>query len=166
MKPETTVSLLAERLGQALLASRQMLVTAESCTGGGIAWLVTSIPGSSQWFERGVVAYADAAKQELLGVSHDVLSTYGAVSEQTALAMAQGALANSHADISVAVTGIAGPDGGMENKPVGTVCFAWSRRESESRSARVVFAGDRQQVREQAVLMALQGLLDLVESAE
>ena len=166
MKFETTAALLAERLGQALLASRQMLVTAESCTGGGIAWLITSIPGSSQWFERSMVAYANAAKQELLGVSHDVLSTYGAVSEQTALAMAQGALANSHADIGVAVTGIAGPDGGTENKPVGTVCFAWSRREGVSRSARVVLAGDRQQVREQAVLMAVQGLLDMVESGE
>jgi len=166
MNPESTSLLLAERLGQSLLAARLTLVTAESCTGGGIAWLITSIPGSSRWFERGLVAYANTAKQELLGVSHDVLSTYGAVSEPTALAMAQGALANSHADISVAVTGIAGPEGGTESKPVGTVCFAWSRRDGDSRSARTVFAGDRQQVREQAVLMAVQGLLDMVESAE
>ena len=158
-----TATLLAERLGQALLAERQTLITAESCTGGGIAWVITSIPGSSQWFERGIVAYSNAAKQELLAVSHEVLVNYGAVSEQTAMAMARGALQNSHTNLSVAVTGIAGPDGGTEVKPVGTVCFAWSRADGDTRTARVVFTGDRQQVREQAILMALQGLLDMVE---
>ena len=164
MSSSATALLLAERLGQALLAGRQSLVTAESCTGGGIAWLITSIPGSSQWFERGIVAYSNAAKQELLAVSHDVLINFGAVSEQTAMAMARGALVNSHANISVAVTGIAGPDGGTESKPVGTVCFAWGRDNGDTRTARVVFNGDRQQVREQAVLMALQGLLDMLAS--
>ena len=164
MTDATMALLLAERLGQALLAERQTLITAESCTGGGIAWMITSIPGCSQWFERGIIAYSNAAKQELLAVSHDVLVNYGAVSEQTALAMARGALLNSHANISVAVTGIAGPDGGTETKPVGTVCCAWSRDNGNTRSARVVFTGDRQQVREQAVLMALQGLLDIIES--
>ena len=164
MTDATMALLLAERLGQALLAERQTLVTAESCTGGGIAWMITSIPGSSQWFERGIVAYTNAAKQELLAVSHEVLVNYGAVSEQTAMAMARGALQISHANISVAVTGIAGPDGGTETKPVGTVCFAWCRRDDATRSTRVVFTGDRQQVREQAVLMALQGLLDMIES--
>ena len=162
MNSSTTTILLAERLGQALLAERQTLVTAESCTGGGIAWAITSIPGSSQWFERGIVAYTNAAKQELLAVSHEVLVNYGAVSEQTAMAMARGALQNSHANLSVAVTGIAGPDGGTETKPVGTVCFAWSRTDGDTRTARVVFTGDRQQVREQAVMMALQGLLDMI----
>ena len=159
----STAQVMAERLGQALLTAQQMLVTAESCTGGGIAWLVTSIAGSSQWFERGIVAYSNAAKQELLAVSNDVLTTYGAVSEQTAAAMASGALENSHADFSVAVTGIAGPDGGSEEKPVGTVCFGWSRRDGETRTTRVVFEGDRQQVREQAILLAIEGLLDMIE---
>ena len=153
---------MAERLGDALLNGRKLLVTAESCTGGGIAWLITSIPGSSQWFDRGIVAYSNAAKQELLAVSHDVLAAYGAVSEQTAAAMAQGALGNSHADISVAVTGIAGPDGGSEEKPVGTVCFGWSLRDGETKTARIVFEGDRQQIRERAILMAINGLLDMV----
>ena len=161
--PDSTALVMAERLGQALLAARQMLVTAESCTGGGIAWLITSIPGSSQWFERGIVAYSNAAKQELLGVSHDVIAAYGAVSEQTAAAMARGALVNSHAGISVAVTGIAGPDGGSEEKPVGTVCFGWSLREGETKTARIVFSGDRLQVRERAVLMAMEGLLEIIE---
>jgi nicotinamide-nucleotide amidase len=163
MSSETTALLLAERLGNVLLTARRTLVIAESCTGGGIAWLVTSVPGSSQWFERGIVAYSNAAKQELLGVGHDLLAGYGAVSEQTAAAMAQGALRNSHADLSVAVTGIAGPDGGTETKPVGTVCFAWSRRNGATRTARTWFNGDRRQVREQAVLMAMQGLLDMLE---
>ena len=159
----STAQVMAERLGQALLAARQMLVTAESCTGGGIAWLITSIAGSSQWFERGIVAYSNAAKQELLAVGHDVIATYGAVSEQTAAAMARGVLETSHADISVAVTGIAGPEGGSEEKPVGTVCFGWSRRDGETRTTRVVFEGDRRQVREQAILMAIEGLLDMIE---
>ena len=161
--PDSTALVMAERLGQALLAARQMLVTAESCTGGGIAWLITSIPGSSQWFERGIVAYSNAAKQELLGVSHDVIAAYGAVSEQTAAAMARGALVNSHAGISVAVTGIAGPDGGSEEKPVGTVCFGWSLRDGETKTARIVLSGDRLQVRERAVLMAMEGLLEIIE---
>ena len=166
MSTTATALLLAERLGKALLAVHQTLVTAESCTGGGIAWLITNVPGSSQWFERGIIAYSNAAKQELLAVGHDVLVNFGAVSEQTAMAMARGALLNSHANISVAVTGIAGPDGGTELKPVGTVCFAWGRDDGETRAARVVFTGDRQQVREQAVMMAVQGLLDLIESGK
>lgn len=160
---ESTAILMAERLGSALLTDGSKLVTAESCTGGGIAQLVTSIPGSSQWFERGFVTYSNEAKQELLGVSNEILSSYGAVSEQTAVAMATGALENSHAGISVAVTGIAGPEGGTEDKPAGTVCFSWSLRGSETKAARVKFDGDRRQVREQAVLMAVQGLLDILE---
>lgn len=155
--------LLAEQLGKALLLDDSRLVTAESCTGGGVAHLITTIAGSSQWFERGFVTYSNDAKEELLGVSHDLLARYGAVSEETALAMAQGALANSHAHISVAVTGIAGPGGGTAEKPTGTVCFAWGRRGDGTRTARTVFEGDRLQVREQAVLMAIQGLLDFLE---
>lgn len=159
----STVQVMAERLGQVLLAARQLLVTAESCTGGGIAHAITSIAGSSQWFDRGFITYSNASKQELLSVDRELIDGYGAVSEQTAAAMARGALEHSQADISVAVTGIAGPDGGSADKPVGTVCFAWGRRAGETRTARVVFEGDRQQVRERAVLMAIEGLLEIIE---
>ena len=154
---------LTMRLAEAMLLNRYMLVTAESCTGGGIAQSVTSIAGSSQWFERGYVTYSDESKQELLKVTLDTLARYGAVSEECAAEMAEGAINNSHADIAVSVTGIAGPDGGSADKPVGTVCFGWSQREQETLTTRIVFAGDREEVRRQSVLMALQGLLDLLE---
>jgi nicotinamide-nucleotide amidase len=153
---------LAERLGEALRAARLRLVTAESCTGGGLGYLLTAIPGSSAWYERGFVTYSNEAKQELLGVPASVLAESGAVSEQAAAAMAAGALTGSRADISVAITGIAGPDGGTADKPVGTVCLAWNRRNGPAHGTRVLFSGSREQVREQAILMAVQGLLDLV----
>ncbi len=155
---------MVERLAALLIASRQTVVTAESCTGGGIAHLLTSVVGSSQWFERGFVTYTNSAKQELLGVAGDTLLRYGAVSEQTASAMAAGALGHSPADFSVAVTGIAGPGGGSAEKPVGTVCFGWGLRGHSTKTAQVRFDGDRRQVREQSILMAVQGLLDIVES--
>lgn len=154
---------LLERLGGLLLANEMMVVVAESCTGGNIAGLLTSLPGSSHWFDRGFVSYSNAAKTELLGVSAETLATYGAVSEQTAVAMAEGALKNSHAGISVAVTGIAGPNGGTGQKPVGTVCFAWGLLQAETLTSTIVFPGDRESVRRQASLMAIQGLLDRVE---
>jgi len=141
-----------------------MLVTAESCTGGGLAYLLTSIPGSSTWYERGFITYSNDSKRELLNVPDDTLHSYGAVSEQTAAAMATGAIENSHAAVSVAITGIAGPDGGTPDKPVGTVCLAWCIRNGETRTTRVVFDGDRRMIRDQAILMALQGLLDILES--
>ena len=157
---------MAERLGEALLQARLRLVTAESCTGGGLGYVITSIAGSSDWYERGFVTYSNAAKEELLGVPVETLAREGAVSEAVAAAMAEGALRQSHADLSVAVTGIAGPEGGSREKPVGTVCLAWSRRNGDTRTAHVVFQGDRAGVREQAILMAMQGLLDIVESAK
>lgn len=160
---ESVINDLSERLGKLLLEQELMLVTAESCTGGGLAEIITRIPGSSNWLERGFVTYSNSAKQELLGVSHETLETYGAVSEETAIAMAEGALDNSHGDISVAITGIAGPDGGSEDKPVGTVCFAWSQQGMETHATRTVFKGNRLQIREQACMMALQGLIDMVE---
>jgi len=160
---EATAEVLAQQLAQVLLTDGGRLVTAESCTGGGIAWLLTSIPGSSRWFERGYVTYSNESKQEVLGVPGDTLLRYGAVSEPTAAAMASGALLRSHADYCAAVTGIAGPDGGTADKPVGTVCFAWGRAGGVVRTARVRFPGDRREVRERAILLALQGLLDLVE---
>ncbi len=154
---------MAERLGHLLLLNEAYLVTAESCTAGGLAEIITRIPGSSQWFERGFVTYSDIAKQELLGVSHDTLDQFGAVSEETACAMAEGALLNSHARISVAITGIAGPDGGSEEKPVGTICLAWMRQGEGPKTTRVLFKGDRLQIRGQACLLALQGLIDMLE---
>ena len=155
---------LAQRLGASLLQSGMTLVTAESCTGGGIAHLVTSVAGSSQWFERGFVTYSNKAKQDLLGVSSDMLERYGAVSKEVAAAMAVGALHNSHAAVAVSVTGIAGPDGGSPEKPVGTVWFSWAGRDGETRTAQAHFQGDREQVRNQATLMAVQGLLDMLEA--
>lgn len=143
-----------------------MLVTAESCTGGGVAYAITDMPGSSEWFERGFVTYSNAAKQEQLGVAHELIVRFGAVSEQVAAAMALGALQHSHADFSVAVTGIAGPDGGTAEKPVGTVCFGWGQRGGDVRTTRIVFDGNRRQVRELSILTALQGLTDLVEHSE
>lgn len=155
--------LLLERLSASLLSREMMVVVAESCTGGGIAKAMTDLPGSSHWFERGFVTYANVAKTEMLGVSTETLQTHGAVSEQTAIEMAEGALARSHAGISVAVTGIAGPDGGTDQKPVGTVCFAWSH-DRTTRSATAQFSGDRESIRAKSVMMAIQGLLDMLES--
>jgi nicotinamide-nucleotide amidase len=155
---------LAERAGHLLLAHRMFLVTAESCTGGALAEIITRIPGSSHWFERGFVAYSNDAKQEQLQVPPETLARCGAVSEETALAMAEGALGNSHAHVSVAITGIAGPEGGTPEKPVGSVCIAWAGREMSPRSVSTVFQGDRLQVRHQACLLALQGLIDITES--
>ena len=161
---QSTGAILAELLGKALLLDGQKLATAESCTGGGLAYNITSVAGSSQWFERGFITYSNESKQQLLGVPTEILETFGAVSEQTAAAMAQGAIDNSRAEFSVAITGIAGPDGGTNEKPVGTVCLAWSIREGETKATQVVFEGDRQRVREQAILIALQGLLDLIKA--
>lgn len=152
---------LARRLGECLLAAGKMLVLAESCTGGWVAKIVTDIDGSSGWFERGFITYTNAAKQESLGVSGDTLSNDGAVSAATVAAMARGALAHSHAQLSCAISGIAGPGGATPNKPVGLVWFAWGERDGAVRTDQQVFSGDREAVRRQAVAHALQGLLDV-----
>jgi nicotinamide-nucleotide amidase len=153
---------LAERLGQALTSAGLRMVCAESCTGGGLGFAVTSVPGSSRWFERGFIVYSNEAKTEDLEVPVEIVEQHGAVSEATARAMVQGALNRSHADISVAITGIAGPEGGTPEKPVGTVCLAWLRRGGEPQAVLVHLSGDRSAVREQAVLLAIQGLLERV----
>jgi nicotinamide-nucleotide amidase len=155
---------LAERVGRKLEAGKQMLVTAESCTGGWVAQVVTSVAGSSAWFERGFVTYSNDAKQELLGVPLEVLKKHGAVSEQTALEMARGALARSKGTISLAITGIAGPTGGSPGKPVGTVCFGWARRGAEPLTQMRVFQGDRDAVRRQSVVYSLEKVLDLLDA--
>jgi nicotinamide-nucleotide amidase len=157
---------LAEEVGQALKERKLMLATAESCTGGWIAEAVTMVPGSSAWFERGFVTYTYISKREMLNVSSETLDRHGAVSEPTVREMAQGGLLASHAQIVVAVSGTAGPGGGTLDKPVGTVCLAWSAKNGETHSETRQFTGDREAVRRQAVAHALEGVLRLLEGAE
>jgi len=156
---------LAARVAQALKARGQMLVTAESCTGGWVSECVTMVSGSSEWFDRGFVTYTNIAKREMLGVRAQTLDSHGAVSEQTVCEMAAGALAGSHGHIAVAVSGVAGPTGGTAQKPVGTVCFAWGRRGAEPYATTRMFNGDREAVRRQAVIVALEGVLELLGEA-
>ncbi len=156
------IETLARAVSQELKRQGLMLATAESCTGGWVAQVITSVAGSSEWFERGFVAYTNLAKREMLGVKTSILSRHGAVSEQTARAMAEGALTHSHAQVALAITGIAGPSGGTPEKPVGTVCFAWAGKKRETVSAKHHFSGDRESVRRQAVNAALQGVLDFI----
>ena len=155
---------LAIRVAQRLKAGRDKLVTAESCTGGWAAQVVTSIAGSSDWFERGFVTYSNDAKQELLGVAAGTLEKHGAVSEETAREMALGALARSKGTVSLAITGIAGPTGGGPGKPVGTVCFAWAAK-GAARSETRRFQGDRESVRRQSVVHALEGVIRALDEA-
>lgn len=153
---------LSAKVGRALQAKGLLLVTAESCTGGGVAQAVTEVAGSTAWFDCGFVSYSNASKTELLDVSAALIAQLGTVSEEVASAMATGALANSNAHVALSTTGIAGPSGAVPGKPVGTVCFGWARGDTVQ-TERLVFAGDRQAVREQTVLHALQGLLRIIE---
>jgi nicotinamide-nucleotide amidase len=155
------VNELAQKLGAALKARGLRLATAESCTGGWVAMALTAIPGSSDWFERGYVTYSNAAKREDLGVTEAALRQHGAVSEEVARAMAAGALKRARAQVALAITGVAGPTGGSAEKPVGLVCFAWalgSKITSQTRR----FDGDRESVRRQSVLHALERVLELL----
>ena len=149
---------LARKLGARLKRGNETLATAESCTGGWAAQVVTSVAGSSAWFERGFVTYSNAAKQELLGVRTETLRAHGAVSEETAREMARGALGRSRATVAVSITGVAGPAGGTPEKPVGTVCFAWARG-GAVRSETRQFGGDRESIRRQSVILALEGVM-------
>ncbi|MDR2031856.1 MAG: nicotinamide-nucleotide amidohydrolase family protein [Azoarcus sp.] len=162
MEPE--LAALSAHLGKALAARGWMLATAESCTGGWIAEAVTATAGSSAWFDRGFVTYSNEAKVELLDVSPATLSRHGAVSEDTVHEMTAGALARSHADVAVAISGIAGPGGGSADKPVGTVCLAWRRRHGEARAETRFFSGERESIRRQIVVAALEGLIALARS--
>lgn len=153
---------LANKVGGRLQAAGALLVTAESCTGGWVAQAVTAVSGSSQWFERGFVTYSDDAKREMLSVKESTLKRHGAVSEETAREMAKGALAHSKGSIAVAVTGVAGPTGGSDEKPVGTVCFSWTTAKIQ-RSETRRFKGDRESVRRQSVMRALEGVLELLD---
>jgi len=153
---------LAERLGSALRARSWTLAAAESCTGGWIAKVVTDIAGSSEWFDCGMAVYSYEAKQALLGVRPQTLEEHGAVSRETVIEMVSGALVHSGATLAVAVTGIAGPGGGTEDKPVGTVWIAWKRRGGYPQAQVFAFAGDRDAVRRQTVVEALRGLEPLL----
>lgn len=152
---------LVTQVGAALRARGRFLVTAESCTGGWIGREVTAAPGCSHWYERGFITYTNLSKQEMLGVRAETLERWGAVSEQTVREMAEGALCHSHAQVALAVSGIAGPGGGTPDKPVGTVWLAWAGDWFETLARRQVFSGDREAVRRQAVSASLQQLLDL-----
>lgn len=154
------VTALVQELGRLLRQRNWRLVTAESCTGGWIAKCCTDLPGSSDWFDRGHVTYSNDAKQEMLGVPSGVLQEQGAVSEACARAMAAGALTHSKAQVAVAVTGIAGPGGGSADKPVGLVWIAWADTSGYTEARHFYFDGDRDQVRQAAVMTALHGVLD------
>ena len=158
---------LSERIGQLLVARQWRLISAESCTGGLLAARVTEIPGSSDWFEGAFVTYRLSAKTDMIGVPIQTLDRHGAVSEPTARSMAEGALNASSADIAVAITGIAGPDGGDVIAPIGTVWFAWAVRADEVRCVQTAehhLAGSRQAVRDRAVEVALSGVAELLQN--
>jgi nicotinamide-nucleotide amidase len=161
---DDTLHRLAEQVGQSLKAAHLSLVTAESCTGGWIAKMITDIPGCSEWFEAGMAAYSYEAKQALLGVRPETLMQHGAVSRETVIEMVSGAMITSGASISVAVTGIAGPGGGTEDKPLGTVWIAWKRRGGYPIAKVFHFDGDRESVRRHTVAEALKEILTLVKS--
>ena len=152
----------ATQLSKMLMAEHLSLCTAESCTGGWIAKILTDIPGSSAWFDCGMAAYSYEAKQALLGVRSETLMEFGAVSRETVLEMVSGALITSSASLAVAVTGIAGPGGGLPGKPVGTVWIAWKRRGQYPKAEVFHFDGDREAVRRNTVAAALQGLMRLL----
>jgi len=163
----TMLGTLAVLVGSRLKARGLMIATAESCTGGWVGQELTAIAGSSEYYDRGFITYSNAAKQELLRVPADTLRDFGAVSEETARAMASGTLANSHAQVALSITGVAGPGGGSGKNPVGTVCFGWAVKDAASivttDSARMHFDGDREAVRRQSVVFALQGVVELLD---
>ncbi|MFW2440536.1 MAG: CinA family protein [Arenicellales bacterium] len=159
---DITLKALAEKVGNRLLSRNETLVLAESCTGGWVSMLVTSITGSSAWFDRGFVTYSNEAKQEMLAVDKQVIEIHGAVSEEVARHMVEGAVEHSHAQAGLSVTGIAGPGGGTDEKPVGTVCFGWLV-DGQCETETCYFSGDREQIREQSVRHVLSGLLARLE---
>ena len=165
--PDKKLALIVEQLAGLLIKNNKQLAVAESCTGGWIAKVLTDLPGSSAWFDRGFVTYSNEAKQEMLGVAETTLETFGAVSQETVIEMALGALKNSHADFSLSVSGIAGPHGETKDKPVGYVWFCWAVNENNNltviASMNKVFDGDRDSVRQQAVEYVLTELIKYIE---
>ncbi|HGF7230879.1 nicotinamide-nucleotide amidase [Vibrio cholerae] len=155
-----TPLLMSQQLGLLLAKQQQILTTAESCTGGGVAYWVTEVAGSSAWFDRSFVTYSNEAKQEMLGVRQATLQQFGAVSEQTVEEMVLGALLHSRATLAASISGIAGPGGGSVEKPVGTVCFGFASVQGWLKVETCHFAGDREQVRQQAIAHVLQSLIE------
>jgi len=158
------MDILAAQVGGQLKSHGLMLATAESCTGGGVAQAITEVAGSSAWFERGFVTYSNLSKQQMLGVRETTLKQHGAVSELTVREMVTGALQHSAAQVALAVSGIAGPDGGTMDKPVGTVWFAWGIKHGETSAQRYQLSGNRAEIRAQAVRIALQGVINLLNN--
>ena len=154
---------LATQLGECLLALNMRLATAESCTGGWLAKIITDLPGSSAWFNGSLVTYSNEAKQQILGVQKPTLDEFGAVSGETVIEMSDGVLTHMDADVALSISGIAGPGGGSDDKPVGLVWFGWGRRGKPLRAESHIFEGDREAVRWQAVEKALQLLLVMME---
>ncbi len=165
MAEHETSQVLITTLNHLLTEKNQLCAVAESCTGGLISAAITAYPGSSAWFDCGFVTYSNHAKHLLLGVPQQTLDRFGAVSKETAQAMAEGALQHSQADVSVSVTGIAGPSGGSPNKPVGTIWFAWASKLRPTQIAQHHLQGARADIRQQAVIIALQGLLEQAQQA-
>jgi len=163
MPDDAELALLTERVVERLAERSLILSIAESCTGGWVSKLITDIVGSSAVLDRGFVTYSNQAKQDMLGVPPETLKAFGAVSEETARAMVLGALEHSNADEALAITGIAGPGGGTDSKPVGTVFIAWGGQLADPQVERLEFKGDREAVRRQAVKSALQGLMHRME---
>jgi nicotinamide-nucleotide amidase len=159
----TTIQHLVLETAQTLTECKLSLTTAESCTGGGLSYWLTSVPGSSAWFERGFVTYSNRAKIEMLHVDPNIIHSYGAVSSETAYAMAEGALTHSQADIAIAITGIAGPEGGNATKPVGTIWIGFSLKRLTTITEHYVFTGDRQAIRLATIAQSLKSLLELVK---
>lgn len=158
----TNLPALAAKLGQLLINHQQWLTTAESCTGGGLGYFLTMVPGSSNWYERGFITYSNESKIELLQVRGETLNKYGAVSEETAREMAEGALRNSRAHFSIAITGIAGPDGGTPDKPVGTVWWAIAGKTLPTQAKVNVFPGDRTAIRLGVIEQVMEQLISLL----
>jgi nicotinamide-nucleotide amidase len=163
MPPTSQVHSLSEQLGRLLKQHHLKLATAESCTGGQLAQTITAIPGASAWFERGFITYSNLSKQALLNVSEKTLINEGAISQETAAEMAQGVLKKSPVDMSIAITGIAGPDGGTKKHPVGTVCFAWAYKNSICETCVHHFNGNRLIIRYAAVEFSLKKLILLIQ---
>ncbi len=160
---EHKISELAQQLGECLKDQGLTLATAESCTGGWIAKAITDLPGSSEWFEGSVVCYSNALKQGLLDVPEEILDSFGAVSSETVKAMTEGIFANTSADVAVSVSGIAGPGGGSDEKPVGTVWLCWGKRDETAIAQSFCFEGGREAVRLQSVEKALRCVMDLLD---
>jgi|GEM_PF-428396 len=151
-----------QRFANSLKSRHWRAGTAESCTGGGIGWLLTSIPGSSDWFEGGLITYSNSMKQHFLGVPEAILKNDGAVSEACARAMADGARGALHCDLALSVTGVAGPGGGTKDKPVGLVCFGWSTEQNTTVQT-CIFDGSREQIRRQSIIYSLQQAIEIIE---